>query len=101
MADFKLEYEVNFYVENVHILTNSDGYSAIRYACDWLKTKTYSSDMHYVVHIIKKDERNKSEYYCSVYKLRNEFRKLTKTAECRVDPITGRTISRITSTIKS
>ena len=101
MSKFKLELETNFNTTDERILPDTNGYTAIHHACNWLKTKTYSADMHYVVHIIKKDGRNKSEYYCSVYKLRNEFRKLTKTAEYRVDPITGRTISIITSTIKS
>lgn len=97
MATFKIELEHNFNTVTEKKIVAKDSSEAINHACLWLSNKEYTTRDMFNAIISKMNTGGKFQYYCTVYKLKNEYRVITKTAEFLVDPASGRIILTIKS----
>lgn len=97
MATFKIELEHNFNTVTEKKIVAKDSSEAISHACLWLGDKEYTARDMFNAIISKMNTGGKFQYYCTVYRLKNEYRVITKTAEFLVDPVSGRIILTIKS----
>ena len=97
MATFKIELEHNFNTVTEKKIVAKDSSEAISHACLWLSDKEYTARDVYFATIFKKNTGGKFQYYCTMYRFKNEYRVITKTAEFLVDPASGRIILTIKS----
>lgn len=97
MATFKIELEHNFNTVTEKKIVAKDSSEAISHACLWLSDKEYTARDMFNAIISKMNTGGKFQYYGTVYKLKNEYRVITKTAEFLVDPVSGRIILTIKS----
>jgi hypothetical protein len=97
MATFKIELEHNFITITEKKIVAKDSSEAISHACLWLGDKEYTARDMFNATISKMNTGGKFQYYCTVYRLKNEYRVITKTAEFLVDPASGRIILTIKS----
>ena len=98
MATFKIELEnSDFNTVTEKEIVARDSSEAISYACMWLSDKNNTARDVFTATIFKMSTGRKFQYYCTVYRLKNEYRIITKTAEFLVDPVSGRIILTIKS----
>ena len=101
MATFKIELEKNSPHDCSIIaekkIVAKDSSEAISHACLWLSDKDNTERDVYFATISKMNTGGKFQYYCTMYRLKNEYRIITKTAEFLVDPVSGRIILTIKS----
>lgn len=97
MATFKIELEKDFNTVTEKKIVAKDSSEAISHACLWLSDKNNTAGDVFTAVISKMNTGGKFQYYCTVYRLKNEYRVITKTAEFLVDPISGRIILTIKS----
>lgn len=100
MASFRFELDKNSKAIDEKIIGGIDGYKAIHYACNWLSNH-HSSNVLYVVHIDKKDNKiGLFRYYCSIYMLNGQYMKMDRKRDGPINPETGRTITKLKKTVK-
>lgn len=97
MATFKIELENDFNTITEKKIVAKDSSEAISHACLWLSDKNNTAKTVFTAIISRMNAGGKFQYYCTVYRLKNEYRVITKTAEFLVDPISGRIILTIKS----